>query len=146
MTRRFGLCLWVTALVFVSFTYWQATKVIDRQELDASLADVSYGNDLRACHRANETRRTWNRAIPTLKKDVRNLALLSAALTRTRVAEAKAFREIGEAFGIQREVAPLVEALERAARIDRKIQRTQSALKLRRFAQPNCVLVVERDT
>lgn len=100
--------------------------------------DRSYQADLTTCNRDRLNRMQTNSRLVVMRRDAANLGELAITMAGVRKSEAKAFEAIGEAFHIENQVAPLVQVLQKASAVDKRIADEQSEVQYKGVVVPNC--------
>lgn len=106
--------------------------------LQDDLKDNIYNERVSSCVRGNVSRGESNARAPFHRKDASNLSKLSTALADTRLKEASTFEAIGEAFDIQKEVEPLIEALKAASATDAGVAADERQVKFDNLPLRDC--------
>lgn len=131
--------LYVIACLFACVSLWQLAEL--NQTRTENLARSRAGQ-LATCNGNNEIREESNRRVAVHEADARNLGDLLVTLAANRRREARAFRQLGETFGIPANVRPLVRALKRAAKQDAAIAATQRRLTFKPLEERDCTASV----
>lgn len=120
------------------------SSIIQNNIVNGNFEQVQRDNDISGCESRNQISRESNARIPKHELDARNLARLTNRLAKTRTLEAQVFGDIGHAFQIESQVAPLLAVYRDASADDLAIAKLQAAVHFNRLPIEDCTKAVTR--
>lgn len=137
-SKALMIILFIITVAYMTFVFAVAQSA--REDTD----NLLYQNSIDACERNQAARREFNFNTKLLRNDANNLVKLTETIAATRRKEVRAFTAIGKEFKIEKQVAPLIEALHDAAVRDSEIAKSQREVIYPLLALPDCKQTVRK--